>query len=413
MVLTEQVVATRREYSVRPAIKLGDAFLACFFVLGSGFIFLHWALHPALSASLADEWYGLFLIFFGFSIGIPALVDLTALRLVLDGPKIEVRRLLSIRVAEIREIEGLRSFSADFFSCFVLYMKDKRAPIEITGVFNTDDYFRQWLKQIPDLDERDRERRANEKAAQSGKARGNGASIDPEDRARHIYVSLYIPSVLAVAELWWGPSDFWLCSEAVLVLLPVAVWLLLRQQPIYFALCKKRPDDRYELVYILWFCFIGGLLQVGKLDGHTHFVSLWLPLLVTACIAVACILAFAHCAAHARHPLIVASFLATGCLPFAYAAAFDFDIIPDHSIPMTYALPVSPSQITGDGQEHAELLLPPWGPVRTPARLRLNVSASRQILSSGQVCLSLRPGFLMMPWYEAKPCSNHRAPLAH
>ena len=83
MVPCEQVIAARREYRVKLGIRLGDLFLVCFFFLGCGLICLHWVLHPSLPDSVADAWYGLFLILFGLLVGIQAFEDLIASRVIL------------------------------------------------------------------------------------------------------------------------------------------------------------------------------------------------------------------------------------------------------------------------------------------------------------------------------------------
>jgi hypothetical protein len=79
-------------------------------------------------------------------------------KLVINGTQIELSGLLWERTANLSEIEGFRTGLAGSIQIF---LRDGRNKIIISPSIDTDDDFRAWLQQLPDLDKRDREGSAN------------------------------------------------------------------------------------------------------------------------------------------------------------------------------------------------------------------------------------------------------------
>ncbi|MGD0859447.1 MAG: hypothetical protein ABR912_09025 [Terracidiphilus sp.] len=79
-------------------------------------------------------------------------------KLVINGTQIELSGLLWERTANLSEIEGFRT---DPFDSIQIFLRDGRSKITISSSIDTDDDFRAWLQQLPDLDERDRKGKAN------------------------------------------------------------------------------------------------------------------------------------------------------------------------------------------------------------------------------------------------------------
>jgi hypothetical protein len=79
-------------------------------------------------------------------------------KLVINGTQIELSGLLSERTANLSEIRGFRT---DPFGSIRIFLRDGRSKITISSSIDTDDDFRAWLQQLPDLDERDRKGKAN------------------------------------------------------------------------------------------------------------------------------------------------------------------------------------------------------------------------------------------------------------
>jgi hypothetical protein len=88
--------------------------------------------------------------------GVSMLVKALRSRLVINGTRIELCGLILERTADLSEIEGFRTVNSGFGDSIQLCLRDGRSKIIISHSIDTDDDFRAWLQQLPDLDKRDR-----------------------------------------------------------------------------------------------------------------------------------------------------------------------------------------------------------------------------------------------------------------
>jgi hypothetical protein len=92
-----------------------------------------------------------------FPLGFGAYLMALALRsrVVVDGPRIEVRTPFSEKTADASEVEGYRDISTRNGSFWRLELKQGLGAITIQKWFDSPE-LRAWMQQITDLDERDR-----------------------------------------------------------------------------------------------------------------------------------------------------------------------------------------------------------------------------------------------------------------
>ena len=99
---------------------------------------------------------------FLFSLGVFAvaanfLLLMVRSRLVIDSQRIAVRYYFREHSANLSEITGYREFvSVKYPTYWKLELKGGRKPISIQGSFKGGDELRAWLRQLPNLDRRER-----------------------------------------------------------------------------------------------------------------------------------------------------------------------------------------------------------------------------------------------------------------
>ncbi|MGA2890398.1 MAG: hypothetical protein ABSE51_20335 [Terracidiphilus sp.] len=72
-------------------------------------------------------------------------------RVVIEGTRIEVTGPFRTRGADLIEIEGFRTVPTKNSFTQRIYLKGNGRTILVETELATDDYFRDWFKQIPDL----------------------------------------------------------------------------------------------------------------------------------------------------------------------------------------------------------------------------------------------------------------------
>jgi len=94
--------------------------------------------------------------------GIYFFITVLRSRIVIDGTRISVRNAFGERTADLSEIEGFRNtygrygkVGGNIIGAWLI-LKDGRGKIVISFLaVSVDDRFRDWLKQLPDLDKQD------------------------------------------------------------------------------------------------------------------------------------------------------------------------------------------------------------------------------------------------------------------
>src|SRR5579863_10134237 len=95
-------------------------------------------------------------VFSGFGIYLIALAMRS--RVIIDGNRIEIRGAFTDHFADLNEIQGLRTISSRNGKYTQFYLNSGRGTLTLPNHFDKDEAFDAWMRQIPDLDKRDRDR---------------------------------------------------------------------------------------------------------------------------------------------------------------------------------------------------------------------------------------------------------------
>jgi hypothetical protein len=359
----------------------------------------------AFSIALRSESKGLpsvLLALFFLAIGVYLLAYAARSRIIIDGPRIEVRSAFGERSANLNEIEGFRTFSTRNGTYTKLFLKDGRSGITISRSFNTDDDFRSWFAQITDLDERDEQKLLDDIAHESE------LGATPEERlaalatAKTWNVFAIIIALSTAAALNWGPVPFRLPAAILLALAPLVAIFMVQRSPLLYAIFKQKTDPRAELSFV-FFASAFGLVFSG---GGLHFVSRQSILAIAGLIGV---VLFAALYVTARNGFavpgkIIALLFISGF--YGYGLASVADTLPDQSTPQPYATQVVGKHISSGRSTTYYLNLAPWGPMQGPNRISVPSEIYRRTVEGDQVCLELHSGALHVSWYKHVDCPN-------
>ncbi len=384
----------RREYAMKAWLRLLYLVLGMFFLLFGAFfgpaLFHSQSLPAALPA----------LMFVGFGVYMLAMV--TRSRLVIDGTHIDVRTAFRERSAEVRDIEGFRTVRSRNGSYFWLQLRQGQGSITIPYTFDTDGDFRAWLRQVPDLDQRDREQILAEISKQENLGSSPDERLKALPTARTWALFLAIVSVAGAALLMLGPQIFHGLAVALLVVTPFAAAWLLHHAPLLYAFLKPKADPRAELSFVPMIAAFGLLIHASG----EHFVSTQRLALFAAPLALAYFAAFAtavRTAAARAGSLIAVAFFA--CL-YSFGLAAVTDALGDSSIVGSYRVEVLQKHVSHGRSTSYSLTLRPWGDQQQPASVGVSASTYGAVELGDEVCIQVHPGNLRVPWYWVTACSQ-------
>lgn len=327
-------------------------------------------------------------------------------RLVLDGTRIEVRSAVQEKSADRSEIEGFRTFSSRNGTYMRLYLKEGRGNILVSRDFETDGDYDAWFRQIPDLDQRDREKILDEIS------REDALGSTPEERmgalatAKTWSIFLLVVSIAAAVVLNFAGVEFRMISAVVVAAAPVVMLGLLWRTPLLYAVFKQKADPRAEVSFGLMVAGFGLLIR----DRGVHLVStqplLWLMALIA--------LAFMAGLWNSLGKGVSIMGKAVGLLFFAgmysYGLVVLADTLPDHSPATPYATTVVGKHISSGRSTTYTLRLAPWGPIQQTNGISVSSDTYARTDIGDTVCLDLRPGALHAPWYAQVRCDGQVAP---
>lgn len=395
-----QTSAVRHEYRMRGTPR--------YLLLGMGGLFACLAIVVVSNSvhSLTTSPFSLFMpLFFFVAAACMVLWPLRA-RLVLDGKRIEVRSLFSERFADLNEIEGYRTIQTRNGSYTKLYLKQGQRAITVSNSFTTDDDYRAWFQQIPDLDKRDREAILEEISHEQE------LGATPEERlgklanAKTWGIFITVVSGAAAVALVFGESILRGPGFVVLTVTPVGAFFLLQRSPLLYAVFKQKADPRAELSYSLIVSGFGLTLSCTRL----HFVSFEGLLPVIVPVGLAHFFAFytASQMVSSRPGRIPALLFFAGF--FAVGFGMLADTIADTAPATTYSADVIGKHISRGRSTTYYLELAPWGPQATPNNVSVSSKDYGNFGIGDQVCLSLHPGSLHAPWYQLVDCIDRVSP---
>lgn len=389
-----QAYPVRREYALKAWQKLlyllvGMIFLTVGVVFGP-------VLFRASSTSLPAALPALF--FLGF--GIYMLAQAARSRLILDGTRIVLRGAFREQSADQADIAGFRTISSRNGSYTQLQLKQGLSTISIPNSFDTDEDYRAWLKQLTDLNQRDREEILAEisEKAELGSTPEERLQALPTARTWALFLS--VVTGVGAAGLLLAPSQMHFLAAGVLVITPMVAAMLLHRAPLLYALFKQKADPRAELVFIPILAGFGLLFRASGL----HFVSNQSLLLIAAPVALGYLAAFAtaNSGPAGRRGSLLAVLFFTGL--YSYALVAVSDTLGDRGETRTYS-----AQVLGMHESHGRstsytLTLAPWGSLQDTSNVGVSSTTYRALTLGDEVCIQLHPGNLHIPWYRVAAC---------
>ena len=389
----QQIDTSRHEYRLKGwqrglYVVLGAAMAA----FGIFFTFI--------AGTKSDGLLGVLIALFFIGIGFYVLVYALRSRLVIVGTRIEVRNVFQERSADLSEIEGFRSVNSRNGSYIQFWLKEGRGKFSMSNSFDTDDDFRAWFQQVPDLDARDRDLLLSEISQQQDLGATPEERLAALSQAKTWSTFAIVISVAAALGLNLGLASIQLPCALLLALMPVAVFYLVGNSPLLYAVLKRKTDPRADLGFALMAAGFGLFFRVRDLE----FVSTRPVFTLAALVALVLLAAFFTSGLRNSSPPGAVFGLLFIAAMFAYGLVVVADTLDDHSAAAAYLTTVTGKHLSKGKSTTYYLELAPWGPIQQPNKITVGHDVYSVTPIDGLVCLELRPGRLRIPWYQLADC---------
>jgi len=394
----DDISTTNREYGLTNGQRFQYLALAALFLFGAGFFF-KLAIDPvgrdfALLVGLASLVPG----------SILALVALRS-RLTLDGDRIELRSALRIHSAARSEIEGLRTVQNQYGRWVRICLKEGGGAFNVSSSFTGNDELKEWLKGLPDLDQRDADQITQQVDSLEPPGVAGNDRLDTLKRAKVWAVGLTVAAgLLSVPVMFVSYAPLYAVSLASLALFPLLGIALVLRFPLFFTIFKKRIDPRADIGFVLLWPGIGMLFSYKTGNDPTHLIdffqlSYWV-LLILGCYAAAL---FRIPWENSSRWGALAGILIFGGI-YSVGVVNTANTLPDRSAPQLYQTEVTNMYETHGRNASSYLRLAPWGPLEYAEDVDVTKSVYEKTKVGDPVCVGLHPGFLHAPWYAILPC---------
>jgi hypothetical protein len=399
--LTE-IDTTVREYRLATSKIVGRLAVAAVFLCGAGFFFKAAIGHP-IGGWEVPAVFGSFFFFPGLYIVSRAIRS----RLIIDGDRIEVRSALRTFNAHRNEIEGVRTIQNQYDRWTRICLKEDRGSFNVSESFTGNDDLKEWLKGLPDLEERDANQ-ITQQISNQDCLEGTGDerfSVLKRAKAWTIGLSIAAGIVSICALLPYTPIH---TPATVLLALfpPLGIWLV-RRFPLLFTIFKRKADPRSETVILFVWPAIA-LVMSFETSDPTHLVD---PsqLICWALLALACYVAalFRIAWDNPSRWNIFPALLIFGSM-YSIGLIHAADTLPNHSVPLLYRTKV----LKMYESRGFYLRLAPWGPIEDWDDVDVTRRVYQQVKVGDQICTELHPGFLHAPWYTLRPCPEQTGSAA-
>jgi hypothetical protein len=398
MSTSEQISATRHEYRVKAWCR------SLFLILGApaiaGGVIMCALATKGANTALPVVMTAVFLFF-----GIYLIALAIRSRVIIEGNRIEIRGAFTDRFADLNEIEGYRTVSSRNGKYTQFYLNSGRRTITMANHFDHDSAFDSWIRRVPDLDKRDRDRILEKISQQDELGSTPQQRLAALTQAKTYSIFALVIAIAAAVAANFGIPALYLPFSIALALVPVTLAILLHRSPLLYAVFKRKDDPRAELLYALIAASFGLLIRARGV----HFVSLQSIGLVVALLTLAYIAAFYHSFFESPSPTRTFFALLLFGILYSYTAVAVADAVGDESIPTRFVVSVVGKHYTTGRSRSFYLELEPWGPMSQPSSLGVSKTIYDKSSPGDQVCLELRPGRLNAAWYTQVSCSN--APL--
>ena len=396
---TYQTDAMRREYQVKAWKKIFFAILGVFLLTCGSALVL--ALRATSSNALA-----LVPAIAFFAGGAYTFLWGLRGRLVIDGSRIEIRSAFQEKSADLSEIEGYRTFSSRNGNYYRLYLKDGRGSILLSRDFDTDEDFNRWFRQIPNLDEHDREVVLDEIARDEALGATREERMEALATAKTLSIFILIVTIAAALVLDFAGAEFRMPAGVVVAVAPMVILFLAFRSPLLYAALRQKADPRAEVAFVLAAAGFGLLIRAGG----THFVSVEPLAWIVGLIALACVGAlWGTMRGTVQIPGRVLGLLLFAGL-YGYGLTVMLDTLPDRSPASSFSTTVVGKHISSGRSTSYILHLGPWGPITGTNSISVPAKVYRDTEIGDEVCLALHAGALHAPWYRQVPCGQDVSP---
>jgi hypothetical protein len=336
-----------------------------------------------------------------FPLGFGAYLMTLALRsrVVVDGPRIEVRTPFGEKTADASEVEGYRDISTRNGSFWRLQLKEGRGSITIQKWFDSPE-LRAWLQQITDIDERDR------KAILDEIEQNQELGATPEERlsalkqASQWNIGLTAVAIAAAICRLFPQNALFLPAAFVLALTPLAILYLMHRSPLLFVLGKPKRDPRTDFTFAFMAAGVG--LFLGNIGvNFISLPSLFPAILLVSLATCAGLFLVARNTSGPRGAWIVIVMLSGS---YGYGLVTSGDTLPDHAKPERYSASIVGKHTTSGRSTTYYLDLAPWGPIADDNRLGVSKALYDAAGVGDLTCLELHQGYLNAPWYRQVEC---------
>lgn len=406
MHLPSQISASRRDYRLTNRRKIALTLIGAGLLVCAGFFFKI-AVDYSTEREISLGGGVIFLtpaIFF--------LLQPWRSRLILEHDVIELHLAFRVRRAVREEIEGLRTTQNQYGSWTRVYLKQGRGAFSVSDSFTGDVDLKEWLKGIPDLDQRDAEE--IEKAVRS---RYSPALLDLNApnlfaRAKGWAIGLSIlAGATSIPVIWVSYQPVYRTALVILLAcVPVGI-VLLHRFPLLFATFKRNPDPRADLGFLIIWPGLGLLFSFQTANDPAHLVrfsppAYWVLIVLAALIATLLPVLW-------KNPSRVSLFFFILITGSAYSVGLvnAVNTLLDRSEPQVYQTSIwEMRESRGNKGTRYYLLVAPWGPISYSDELNVPKRTYDAYNIGDPVCLGLHPGFLRAPWYSLMPCAERHVP---
>jgi hypothetical protein len=397
--LLREIVTTRREYRLGDLLRLFYLVLAAVLMTGA-------VLAIKLATSPDVRPFGFYLLFAGaLLVPLAVLLVLVALRsqLVLVGDWIELHSALRTFRANRNEIEGFRRMRSRNARWVRIYLKERRGAFNISESFTGNNDLNEWLKGVPDLDQRDFDQIWQQLRDQHRPGTSDDEIRNELKLAKAWATGLSIASLIAgFIALLANYEPFCTPSIVLQLIFPPMGILLAHRFPHLFT-CSLKYDPRANLGLLVTWPGLPLAMSYPGCNSHTYFTDPsqlipWaLPVLLFYFVALF------RATAQSPDRTAFVLVLIFGVM-YSFGAAEVANILPDRSLPRLYRASVLEKYETRGKGTTYHLRLASWGPIDNADDLAVPVRTYRQVRVRDLVCIELHPGFLHAPWYTLNPC---------
>jgi hypothetical protein len=394
----EEVRLGRRQYRLRGLQKFQYLALAAVFLVGTGF-FLKLAADP-----IGRD----FVLVVGLAFLIPglALISLALRsRLTLDESRIEVRSALRTFTANRNDIEGLRAISNQYGRWTRIYLKGDSGAFNVSDSFSGNDELNEWLKGLPDLDERDAAEITQQVSSQESPGGAGDEQLTAFKQAKTWAIALSIVAgVASIPVMFVDYAPIHTASLVLLLLLPPLGVFLVHYSPLLFTIFKRGVDPRADLGVIAVLPGIAILVSYKTAADPTHLVEIF-QLIYWVLVVLVCYVGALFRVAWenpSRWGALVGLLIFGGM--YSVGMVNTANTVPDRSVPQNYRTRVLKMYETHGRSASSYLRLAPWGPLGYYDDVDVPKSIYEQVKVGDEICVGLHPGFLHSPWYVLQPC---------